>query len=121
MTNELKTKQKTGCRRDAAMPSSRALLLSIFALIPMGNTETECSELFTNIGNSAVLYVNEKLVYTDAERRCREKGSTLAEIWSEEEWKEVLQLHVLGGAATCSEGFCDVFSLSSPCSMAAAV
>ena len=73
------------------MTSSRALLLSTFALIPMGN-----AELFTNIGNSEVLYVNEKLVYTDAERRCREKGSRLAEIWSEEEWIEVTQRIITG-------------------------
>ena len=53
-------------------------------------TETECSELFNNIGNSEVLYVNEELAYTDAERRCREKGSRLAEIRSEDEWSEVI-------------------------------
>ena len=67
----------------------RVILVSIVALLPLSNTETDCSKIFTNIGASQVLYVNQKLRYTDAERRCKEGGSALAEIWSEEEYREV--------------------------------
>ena len=71
----------------------RVILVSIVALLPLSNTETDCSKIFTNIGASQVLYVNQKLRYTDAERRCKAWGSALAEIWSEEEYKEVTDFH----------------------------
>ena len=70
-----------------------AIFVSIVALVPLSNTETDCSKIFTNIGTNQVLYVNEKLRYTNAERRCKEWGSALAEIWSEEEYREVTDFH----------------------------
>ena len=74
------------------MSSLRLLLLGMLASSHFGYSES--SDLFTSIGSSEVLYMNEKLVFTEADRRCREKGSTLAEIWSEEEWIEV-RIHLL--------------------------
>ena len=69
------------------MNPSRFRLLGMLVLSLSCNSES--SDMFTSIGNSQVLFMNEELVFAEAERRCREKDSILAEIWSEDEWKEV--------------------------------
>ena len=61
--------------------------MGLVALTLLG--DSECTELFTSIGCSQVLYMTEELAFNSAERKCKEKGSTLVEIWSKEEWKEV--------------------------------
>ena len=50
---------------------------------------SKCSKDFTNVGNSKMLIVEEKLTFFEAEEKCREKGSALVEFWNADEWKEV--------------------------------
>ena len=92
MTSELK--RNNTLRWYSAMAST-TLLLSIVTLISLCNAETECAKIFTDIGNSQVLFINKQLSYTDAERKCKNLGATLAENRSEEEWEEVMKAIVL--------------------------
>ena len=45
---------------------------------------------FTQLSSSQVLYLPSKTTYARAASRCSSYGADLVEIWSEEEWKEVI-------------------------------
>ena len=91
MTSE--SKRNSTLRLYLAMASITPLL-TIVTLVSLCNAETECAKIFTDIGNSQVLFINKQLSYTDAERKCKKLGAELAEIRTEEEWVEVIKASV---------------------------
>ena len=72
---------------NATMIILGGLILGILWSIQPGHCAQ--AETFTKLGNSQILWVENKYTFDSAEKYCKARGSKLIELRSESEWKEV--------------------------------
>ena len=63
--------------------------LTILTLFSISFEAHKCADIFSKFGNSELLITDVGLTFDDAEKKCKEDGATLPEIYSEDEWDQV--------------------------------
>ena len=75
------------CGADGAMLAINGVLVGAIAAILV--VRSGCSENFTQVGNTKLLFVQERKTFAEAELWCTDSDSQLLEFWNVREWKDV--------------------------------